>query len=442
MSSKFSLLTSAMPTFTKKTTVEAKVDALADYQVQLLEYLRYSMSNLDAENFNPSGLKQILEPVVVEIKGMEDKFTSLAITVDGFKTTVEGYEKSVDGYTKQVSSFEQTVGGFRATVEGYSNDVEGYEAAVGSYTKQVSSFNQTVNGFNTTVKSYEATVSGYTQQVSSFQQTASSISAKVSGVANSSGNVTAASIVAAINNAGSSVKISADHVNISGDLVTISDLAGTGKVEINAGNIKAGGTIEGVTLVSEGYWAYENITISDGIISIANGSATIGSNGYGSGWFDASTEMIVSGGSYAYLQCGRNYFVATQSGAKMSYDDDYYKIWVDGNGCWSNKAMTVYSDRQLKNEINYDMGDYESVFERLRPCTFFYNGEKDGKRHMGFVAQEFVQAVTESGLTENDFAMIGSDGTHYGIAYGEMTALNTHMIQKLMKRVKKLEETA
>jgi hypothetical protein len=185
MSSKFSLLTSAMPTFTKKTTVEAKVDALADYQVQLLEYLRYSMSNLDADNFNPSGLNEILSPVVVEIKGMEDQFTSLAITVDGFKTTVEGYEKSVDGYEKQVSSFEQT---------------------------------------------------------------ASSISAKVSGVANSSGNVTAASIVAAINNAGSTVKISADHVDISGDLVTISDLAGTGKVEINAGNIAANGTISGCRL--------------------------------------------------------------------------------------------------------------------------------------------------------------------------------------------------
>lgn len=295
MSSKFSLLTSAMPTFTKKTTVEAKVDALADYQVQLLEYLRYSMSNLDADNFNPSGLKQILEPVVVEIKGMEDQFTSLAITVDGFKTTVEGYEKSVDGYEKQVSSFEQTVGGFSATVEGYSNDVEGYEAAVGSYTKQVSSFNQTVNGFNTTVKSYEQKVAGYTQQVSSFEQTASSISAKVSGVANSSGNVTAASIVAAINKAGSTVKISADHVDISG-FVTFSDLSTPGATTISGANIEtgtinagtiSGGTLSGVRIESVGSVAswddplsqnYQTVVLEDGVLDIT------GTRMYDAGW--------------------------------------------------------------------------------------------------------------------------------------------------------------
>lgn len=294
MSSKFSLLTSAMPTFTKKTAVEAKVDALVDYQVQLLEYLRYSMSNLDADNFNPSGLKQILEPVVVEIKGMEDQFTSLSITVDGFKTTVEGYEKSVDGYEKQVSSFEQTVGGFSATVEGYSNDVEGYEAAVGSYTKQVSSFNQTVNGFNTTVKSYEQKVAGYTQQVSSFEQTASSISAKVSGVANSSGNVTAASIVAAINKAGSTVKISADHVDISGDLVTISDLAGTGKVEINAGNIAANGTISGCRLETA-TGGITNIVIDDDYIKFTNyASIQIGSDGR-MGIFSERSQLDITG---------------------------------------------------------------------------------------------------------------------------------------------------
>lgn len=453
MSSKFSLLASAMPTFTQKTTVEAKVDALADYQVQLLEYLRYSMSNLDADNFNPSGLNEILEPVVVEIKGMEDQFTSLTITVDGFKTTVEGYEKSVDGYAKQVSSFEQTVGGFRATVEGYGDDVEGYAAEVGGYARQVSSFNQTVNGFNTTVKSYEQKVAGYTQQVSSFEQTASSISAKVSSVANGSGNVTAASIVAAINaTSGSSmVKIEADHIKMTGTttFVSAADLGANGTTEIDGGRISTGyisadriygGTLTGVTIQSQGWYSYEDVTISDGVINIANGSARIGSNGMGAGYFAAATTMLVEGESEATLQCGWNYCVVTQNGAKLSYDHDTYRIWVDGNGCWSNKSMAVYSDRRMKSEINYDMGAYEAVFNGLRPCTFLYNGEKDGKRHMGFVAQEFVQAATDSGLTVDDFAMIASDGEYYGIAYGEMTALNTHMIQRLMERVNKLEE--
>lgn len=53
------------------------------------------------------------------------------------------------------------------------------------------------------------------------------------------GNVTAASIVAAVNNSGSNVKINADKVDITG-LVTFTDLSTEGMTTINGGNITAG----------------------------------------------------------------------------------------------------------------------------------------------------------------------------------------------------------
>lgn len=188
MSSKFSLLASAMPTFTKKTTVEAKVDALADYQVQLLEYLRYTLTNLDADNFNASGLNEILNPVVAEIKNAEGDILSLWLTAEELAVKLE------------------------------SNDEQ-----LGSLQSEI-------------------------------KQTSNQISAVVSSVGDGEGNVTAASIVAAINAAGSSVRISADHIELEGDLVTITDLKTGGAVVIDGGNVSAG-TISGAAFYTEGYSA-------------------------------------------------------------------------------------------------------------------------------------------------------------------------------------------
>lgn len=329
MSSKFSLLASAMPTFTKKDTVEAKVDALADYQVQLLDYLRYTLSNLDEDNFNATGLKQIMDPVLLEVKDLSGKYTALSVTADGLKTTVEGYEDTVEGYAKevsefsqtvsgfsakvesyekdvewyagQVSSFEQTVGGFRTTVSNYESavddyaaEVNGYASEVAGYKSQVSTFEQTVTGFNTKVEKYEKDLQGYSSQVSSFEQTATKIAATVSAVDDANGNVTAASIVAAINaTSGSSmVKIEADHILMTGTttFAKSSDIPTyTSQLTNNSGFVNESGvtTIVGglvtadyvnalgvyaSTLQSEGGREWQTVTIENGVVDFYSGS--------------------------------------------------------------------------------------------------------------------------------------------------------------------------
>lgn len=65
------------------------------------------------------------------------------------------------------------------------------------------------------------------------------INSIVLSVVDTEGVITPASIVAAINGSESSVKISADHVNITG-YVTFSDLSGNGTTTINGANIKTG----------------------------------------------------------------------------------------------------------------------------------------------------------------------------------------------------------
>ena len=87
------------------------------------------------------------------------------------------------------------------------------------------------------------------QLESSFTQTANSVSAIVKNIG-SEGSVTAASIIAAINNDYSEVMIKADKVDISG-FVTFSDLSGSGQTTINGDNIKTG-TLQGINFVALG----------------------------------------------------------------------------------------------------------------------------------------------------------------------------------------------
>lgn len=119
MSIRFSLLANAMPSFREGTSVEKKVDALQDYQVQLLEYLRYTLQNLDADNFNETGLNEILEPVLVEVKGFNGEITAIKIANGEIRSSVEGMSEE---FGELKSTVTQTANSVSAIVSGVGSD--------------------------------------------------------------------------------------------------------------------------------------------------------------------------------------------------------------------------------------------------------------------------------------------------------------------------------
>ena len=135
---------------------------------------------------------------------------------------------------------------------------------------------------------------------------------------------------------------------------------------------------------------------------------------------------------------GAGYVRASASGAKVAYDT--YEIGCSsGAGCFSTNTIVVSSDKRLKKAIKYDMDAYENVFMSLRPCSFLMKNESKEQRHWGFIAQDVIDGVKNSGLDADKLAVIAKRDGLYSIGYTEITALNTHMIQKLMARVAALE---
>lgn len=236
------------------------IKSLSNHVFMLEEKLRYTLRNLDVTNFNDLGLARYengwLQIYTKEITAQTDKLrVEFGKETDDIHALISA---TADELLAEIEDVEGNYTTLRATVNGLTTrvgDVEG----------RYSSLNQTVTGIQSTVSSHTNSI---TTLRSDIQQTNSKIAAVVSAVDDSSGNVTAASIVAAINGAASTVKIDADHIVLSG-VVTVQDLATNGAVSINAGNIAADGTISGCALVTK-QGEYDSIIIDKDSFTIGS----------------------------------------------------------------------------------------------------------------------------------------------------------------------------
>lgn len=280
---------------------ERDVKALSNHVFQLEEQLRYQLRNLDVTNFNDLGLMRYENGrLQIYTKVVEAQVEQIKLD----------FGKETDEIYAQIS----------LTAEELLAEIEDVE---GNYT----SLKATVNGIQTTVSGHTSSIGSLQSQIT---QTNSKISAVVSAVDDSSGNVTAASIVAAINSAGSTVKISADHIQLSG-VVTVEDLAGNGTVEINAGNIAAGGTISGVALQTKtGSWT--NIEIDGDSITFGD-AAFIGLDSTGGlGIFSNHGPLELSGNGHVRI-----------------YDNDKFPGYYWQFYAWGLALHDTYTDEPVRS---------------------------------------------------------------------------------------------
>lgn len=105
------------------------------------------------------------------------------------------------------------------------------------------------------------------------------------------------------------------------------------------------------------------------------------------------------------------------------------------NAIHARTATIITSDRNEKKDITVLTDNHETFFDTLRPVTFVYKNSDSNRRHVGFIAQEVEEALSNANIDTQDFAGICIENNTYALRYEEFIPINTSQIQKLKARV-------
>ena len=223
----------------------------------------------------------------------------------------------------------------------------------------------------------------------------------------------------------------------------------TGTVEAS---ILRGGRVDLMTVfgVVAGSITIERSEIkSTGVVNIQSDELTLGANHRDgrvcieANGASAKTELLLAPDERIYSY-----------GTFMPGMDMYYELGLP-RSAWSDLYIAndpiVTSDRTKKENISYDTAPYDALFDALRPASFRLINGQSGRTHLGLIAQDVEEALSDCGLTDMDFAGFirspRADGNgdilegeyDYALRYGEFISLLITQTQKLKARVAGLE---
>lgn len=324
------------------------------------------------------------------------------------------------------------------------------------------------------------------QTNSKFEQTAESISAEVDRAQKAEGQLDASlelklgrdendQVISMIN-------ASADQIMLRGNRLIIEsnnfELDGNGRVTIiDSLNFKSTALGDDLTIIGldgKGRPMLQNIRID--LNSVTN------QDGVAIGDHASTADHATTADSATTAESARQCIMASTAhylqGIGLS---DYVRISDNGNlipssssvycgtnpnpfaGGYSSGGWKTTSDRRKKKDFRKLLEDdrFERFFELLQPMEYRLI-ENDEKMHMGFVAQDVEQAMTDCDISENEFYGLehavfsekdfesneewekfleqnGGANDMYTLCYQEFIALNTAMIQKLQDRCNDFE---
>ena len=321
------------PSFRDDETSEQKLDKVTNYLYMLLEQLRYSLSNLDADNFNDTGLREIAEGISRPLQTeFENELVKTAALIEGFS----------DEFGSQITALTQWKSGAEQSIASVTQKANANGASITSLVNWQNTANSTLasvqqkanaNGASiTSLVSWQNTanseISGLKSTTASIKATADSAGAKISQVVQAvgkNGAVNAASIVAAVNAAGSNVKIDADKVDITG-FVTFESLEEDGKSYINGNNIGLVSDSDGDSTASLKFWLEDNIKADESDYLIGE-IYTSGTNNY----LEDCTLRIRTSTSKMKITSGGDLDVSSAMAVSIESGTSYVEIIADGS---------------------------------------------------------------------------------------------------------------
>jgi hypothetical protein len=158
--------------------------------------------------------------------------------------------------------------------------------------------------------------------------------------------------------------------------------------------------------VSTDYSATIGASGASGHLWRVNGSTAMEINGSG---FTVAGSAAFSGGISASGQSEMRTILPQADATYNLGDLTFFRRWANGHFV---NSPTVTSDRRLKDEIR-DLNEAERrAAAKIKPRTFLM----DGKRKVGYIAQEIVEAMASEGLDAFEYNLV-MDGDYLSVDY-------------------------
>lgn len=388
--------------------------------------------------------------ITCDLMDTADVSSDVAGDVEQEYATVGSLTQTVNRVRKSVTELIVEAGQITAHITDVQNELESQITLTAeSLTSQIT---DTKNGLESqiqqTTTSLTSTITDTKNDLESqIQQTSSSLTSQIRDAEDNISSIEQKvdNITLSVDNGEdrSSISLSVDGVEV--DSVTVRF---TGGVVFESDLAEGNTSIDGACIdTGEIDVDYINLYGEMGVRESRRGSVG-GYIGYCEGHSDTGIGVMEDYGSG---QC-----ICTNGGAKLAYGADDFYIGVSRSNVFASETINIDSDRRVKDDIRYDLDDYEAFFRALKPCSYKLKRGTSGRRHTGFIAQELEQALLDSGKTSADLAAYCYDPDArryestdmdpktaptgcYKIRYSELIALNTAMIQKLMAEVDALK---
>lgn len=414
------------PTFTGEESANEKINTIQNYMYMLVEQLRYSLHNLDLRNMNQTAVKQyesyLTDPIYAKIEDTDGNVAELQVTAKGLAGRITDAEGNING-------LQITAKGLSAQISNAQGDITSLQATARGLSARISTAEGNITTLTATASGLSTSVSNMSGQISTLRQT-------VNGFQLSASNGTDSSTLTLTSNG---VYFSSADIYFRG-MVTYEDLSGSGRTTINGDNITTG-MIDADYIFLGGeltvYQSNRRGASVGGYMGYVSSRDYDGNRTYGMGMMDTSGwNQIVVTNAGARLT---SYSAQVTAAVNATLSTDNNITLNAGRSINASKEITVSSDRRLKEEIRYDVGEiYAGLFGVLEPASFFY---KKGlrKRHLGFIAQDLLEAMEKLGLPAEELAVLSRNEDGFlGIASGELMAILWAKMKELDKKVKEL----
>ena len=444
--------------------IERKIATTRSMITKTAEEIRLEVSNeLDSLS---SSIDMKIGSITSTVQGLNGKISTLEQTdseiraeitdqINGLSSSIDvklgSITSTVQGLDGRVTTVEQTTSGLTTSVQGLNGQISTLKQTDSSLQSQITGINGNISTLQQTDSSLQSQITGVNGSISTLDQKIDSISLSVSNGTNSS----------TISLTVDGVTVASKTIQFTGDVVFASNLTdGTTTIsgsniltgEISAEYLKLGGTMDVYSSLndsnSSGWLGYVTGKIGGsrftGIGMVATEDTAVLASAFDDVLILSVDDTGIVAGNNINLQASSMVCIdsdyLTPRYNENTYCGSYSYWWYDGyfKSLHVDGSAITSSDRRLKENIDYDISKWLTMFDLLKPCSYKFI---EGKRtHVGMIAQEVIEAGETAGLDMEHLTAVclDEDSQMYGLRYEEFVPILIAKVQQLEKRLEVL----